>query len=46
MPAHTCALTHWYVHAQRLSVDEYVEQKVRAVVLGVLSDAARSRVER
>ena len=44
--AHTWALKHWYVHAQGLSVDEYVEQQVRTVVLGALTDAARSRVER
>ena len=44
--AHAWALKHWYFHAQGLSVDEYVEQQVRTVVLGALTDAARSRVER
>ncbi|MGO1396890.1 MAG: TetR/AcrR family transcriptional regulator [Brevibacterium yomogidense] len=44
--AHTWALKHWYFHARGLSVDEYVEQQVRTVVLGALTDAARSRVER
>ncbi|AZL04185.1 TetR/AcrR family transcriptional regulator [Brevibacterium aurantiacum] len=43
--AHMWALKHWYFQQREVSLEEYIAQQVRTVVMNNLSESARKRVD-